>query len=125
MDRAHRIGQKRVVNVYRLITKGTLEEKIMSLQKFKLNIANTVISQENSSLLSMNTSELLDLFQLSEASEGGRLELGGGSSQASRGGRESTKSILENMPELWDEELYKSEYDLSNFMQSLATSNKN
>jgi len=55
-----------------------------SLQKFKLNIANTVISQENSSLLSMNTSELLDLFQLSEASEGGRLELvcmcfGGGS----------------------------------------------
>jgi hypothetical protein len=29
MDRAHRLGQKRVVNVYRLITKGTLEEKIM------------------------------------------------------------------------------------------------
>ena len=37
-----------------------------SLQKFKLNLANTVISQENSSLLSMNTSELLDLFQLSD-----------------------------------------------------------
>ena len=29
MDRAHRIGQKRVVNVYRLITRGTIEEKIM------------------------------------------------------------------------------------------------
>jgi TATA-binding protein-associated factor len=29
MDRAHRLGQKRVVNVYRLITKDTLEEKIM------------------------------------------------------------------------------------------------
>lgn len=29
MDRAHRIGQKKVVNVYRLITKGTLEERIM------------------------------------------------------------------------------------------------
>ena len=29
MDRAHRIGQRRVVNVYRLITRGTLEEKIM------------------------------------------------------------------------------------------------
>ena len=29
MDRAHRIGQKKVVNVYRLITTGTLEEKIM------------------------------------------------------------------------------------------------
>ena len=32
MDRAHRIGQKRVVNVYRLITRGTIEEKIMNLQ---------------------------------------------------------------------------------------------
>ena len=31
MDRAHRIGQTRVVNVYRLIVKDTLEEKIMSL----------------------------------------------------------------------------------------------
>ncbi|KAI8501245.1 btaf1 RNA polymerase II, B-TFIID transcription factor-associated, 170kDa, partial [Branchiostoma belcheri] len=50
MDRAHRLGQKKVVNVYRLVTQGTLEEKIMGLQKFKLNIANTVISQENSSL---------------------------------------------------------------------------
>lgn len=29
MDRAHRIGQKNTVNVYRLITRGTLEEKIM------------------------------------------------------------------------------------------------
>jgi TATA-binding protein-associated factor len=29
MDRAHRIGQKKVVNVYRLITRGTLEEKIL------------------------------------------------------------------------------------------------
>ena len=29
MDRAHRIGQKKVVNVYRLVTRGTLEEKIM------------------------------------------------------------------------------------------------
>lgn len=29
MDRAHRIGQRKVVNVYRLITRGTLEEKIM------------------------------------------------------------------------------------------------
>lgn len=33
MDRAHRIGQKKVVNVYRLITRNTLEEKIMGLQR--------------------------------------------------------------------------------------------
>lgn len=56
--------QKRVVNVYRLITRGTLEEKIMGLQKFKMSIANTVISQDNSSLQSMGTDQLLNLFTL-------------------------------------------------------------
>ena len=34
MDRAHRIGQKKVVNVYRLITKNTLEEKVPSFFLF-------------------------------------------------------------------------------------------
>lgn len=64
-DRRH-VGsvQKRVVNVYRLITRGTLEEKIMGLQKFKMSIANTVISQDNSSLQSMGTDQLLNLFTL-------------------------------------------------------------
>lgn len=37
MDRAHRIGQKKVVNVYRLITKGTLEEKIMGCDHISLH----------------------------------------------------------------------------------------
>lgn len=50
--------------MYRLITRGTLEEKIMGLQKFKMNVANTVISQENTSLQSMGTEQLLDLFTL-------------------------------------------------------------
>lgn len=31
--RAHRIGQKRVVQVFRMITKGTIEERIFELQK--------------------------------------------------------------------------------------------
>ncbi len=44
MDRAHRLGQKRTVNVYRLITRGTLEEKIMKLQDFKEHMTNTVIT---------------------------------------------------------------------------------
>lgn len=49
MDRAHRIGQKRTVNVYRFIMRGTLEEKIMGIQKFKTHIANAVVNRENSS----------------------------------------------------------------------------
>ena len=35
MDRAHRIGQKKVVNVYRLVTRGTLEEKILKYALYK------------------------------------------------------------------------------------------
>jgi TATA-binding protein-associated factor len=62
MDRAHRLGQKRVVQVYRLITKDTLEEKIMGLQKFKLNIASSVVNTENTGLLTMSTGAILDLL---------------------------------------------------------------
>ena len=58
MDRAHRIGQKKVVNVYRLITRNTLEEKIMSLQQFKIHTAKSVISDENSSMASMQTDQV-------------------------------------------------------------------
>lgn len=61
MDRAHRIGQKKVVNVYRLITRSTVEEKIMGLQKFKLLTANTVISTENASLETMATDQVYKL----------------------------------------------------------------
>ncbi|XP_077552416.1 TATA-binding protein-associated factor 172-like isoform X1 [Haemaphysalis longicornis] len=121
MDRAHRIGQKKVVNVYRLITRGTLEEKIMGLQKFKLTIANTVITQENSSLNTMGTDQLLDLFTLSsdrrgksEPIEAGHSLLGGPSSS-----RAGMKGVLENLPELWDSSKYDSEYDLGSFLSTL------
>ncbi|XP_072281164.1 TATA-binding protein-associated factor 172 isoform X2 [Pyxicephalus adspersus] len=113
MDRAHRIGQKRVVNVYRLITRGTLEEKIMGLQKFKMSIANTVISQENASLQSMGTDQLLDLFTLDKGGKNDKME----SSEA--GGKSSIKSILDNLGELWNQEQYDSEFSLDNFMHSL------
>ena len=53
------------------------------------------------------------------------MQEGQGATQGSRGGQASMKSILENMPELWSEEQYTSEYDFSSFMQSLAAANKN
>lgn len=117
MDRAHRIGQKRVVNVYRLITRGTLEEKIMGLQKFKMSIANTVISQENASLQSMGTDQLLNLFTLDKEDKGEKAEKGEQSSSTS--GKTSMKSVLDSLGELWDQQQYDSEYNLDSFMHSL------
>ena len=64
MDRAHRLGQRRSVAVYRLLVRGTLEEHILGLQRFKLDVAGALVNQDNSSLASMDTSRLLDLFQV-------------------------------------------------------------
>lgn len=44
MDRAHRLGQTRQVTVYRLVTKGTVEEKILNRAREKSEIQNIVIS---------------------------------------------------------------------------------
>ncbi len=43
-DRAHRIGQKHVVTVYKFIAKGTIEENILKLQESKKNLAESIIS---------------------------------------------------------------------------------
>ncbi|KAI8045264.1 TATA-binding protein-associated factor 172 [Drosophila gunungcola] len=113
MDRAHRIGQKKVVNVYRLITRNSLEEKIMGLQKFKILTANTVVSAENASLQTMGTSQIFDLFN------GGKDPGAVSGSTAQTQGGMSMNTIIENLPELWSEHQYEEEYDLGNFVQAL------
>jgi superfamily II DNA or RNA helicase len=45
--RAHRMGQKHVVQVIRLVTKGTVEEKILALQERKRTLMNEVVSAES------------------------------------------------------------------------------
>jgi SNF2 family DNA or RNA helicase len=47
IDRTHRIGQKQTVFAYRLIIKGTIEEKIRLLQKKKGALANDILGEEN------------------------------------------------------------------------------
>jgi TATA-binding protein-associated factor len=59
MDRAHRIGQLKVLNVYRLITVDTLEEKLMQVQRFKKRISNALIESKKASV-----SENIDIGQI-------------------------------------------------------------
>ena len=62
-DRTHRIGQKNTVTVYKLIAKGTIEEKILKLQEEKKNLADEILSGANTSLTSLSKDELLDLLK--------------------------------------------------------------
>ena len=62
-DRAHRIGQKNTVTVYRLIAKGTIEEKIVKLQESKKDLADRVLNfEEGMSLSNISKEELLELL---------------------------------------------------------------
>ena len=60
-DRAHRIGQEKSVQVYKLIAKNTVEEKILKLQKLKGELAD-VIEGGGETITNMNKTELLELF---------------------------------------------------------------
>ncbi|GMI05554.1 hypothetical protein TrVE_jg1868 [Triparma verrucosa] len=62
MDRLHRIGQKRAVTVYRLVTRGTVEERILKMQGVKVVMSDEIVSQENSSMWSLGTDRILDLI---------------------------------------------------------------
>jgi SNF2 family DNA or RNA helicase len=62
-DRAHRIGQQNSVQVYKLIAKNTIEEKIIKLQQDKLKLADSVISDGDGVISKMSSQEILDLFE--------------------------------------------------------------
>lgn len=63
MDRVHRIGQRaNSVNIYRLVAEETIDEKIMDMQKKKIAMSRAVVNTENSTLYSMGTDRLLDIF---------------------------------------------------------------
>ncbi|CEJ54326.1 Putative TBP associated factor [Penicillium brasilianum] len=125
MDRAHRIGQKKVVNVYRLITRGTLEEKILNLQRFKIDVASTVVNQQNAGLGTMDTDQLLDLFSLGETAEtaekpaepaGNEVDMVDIDGEVKEKGK---KGWLDDLGELWDDRQYQEEYNLDSFLATM------
>lgn len=63
-DRAHRIGQDKVVSVFKLITKGTIEERIRELQRRKAQLADNILNGETISLSGLSKSELLSILNV-------------------------------------------------------------
>ena len=62
-DRAHRIGQTRVVTTYRLIAKGTIEEKIRELADKKRELVGAVLSEDVGGAKKLTKGDLEDLFK--------------------------------------------------------------
>ena len=58
IDRAHRIGQTQPVFAYRLIARGTVEEKILELQKSKRQIADAILEGEGTSIRELTADDL-------------------------------------------------------------------
>ena len=199
MDRAHRLGQRRTVNVYRLLVRwgevgrlrgrgswhlgrrcaallipvlwvppnpaalllpsacphlppdmplvpasplpwlpslpqvrGTLEEQIMSLQRFKLDVAATLVNADNMSLVAMDTGNLLDVFTLQEGARPGQpapqapAGVGGAEAAAAaaaggKGGGAGLAALLAGLGNLEQSEAqYAGEFDLHQFQAKLA-----
>ena len=62
-DRAYRIGQKNSVQVYKLITSNSIEEKINKMQERKEKLSKDVLSTEQTFINKMSKEEILDLFE--------------------------------------------------------------
>lgn len=64
-DRAHRIGQKESVQVFSLIMKNSIEEKIMELQKEKKNLADAFVEGNDGMISTMSIDDMKALFDIS------------------------------------------------------------
>ena len=65
-DRAHRIGQKKVVQVIRLVAQGTVEEKMYELQQKKKNLIDEVIQPGQQSLSVLTEQEIREILMIEE-----------------------------------------------------------
>ena len=100
---------------------------LYSLQRFKIDVASTVVNQQNAGLATMETDQILDLFNLGETVPATILD------NKDTDGREEDmvdvttgevkekgkKGWLDDLGELWDERAYEEEFDLGGFLKTM------
>lgn len=62
-DRTYRIGQKKNVQVYKLITKNSIEEKIYELQEKKAKLMDDMLSTKETFISKLTKDEIMELFR--------------------------------------------------------------
>ncbi len=63
-DRVHRIGQRRFVQVFKLITRDTIEERIDELIRTKVDLMERVVAPTEDVIASLGRKELIELLDL-------------------------------------------------------------
>jgi TATA-binding protein-associated factor len=94
------------------------------LQRFKIDVASTVVNQQNAGLGTMETDQILDLFNLGEtatlngasAGEGREEDMVDATGEVRERGK---KGWLDEIGELWDDKQYEESFDLEGFLKSM------
>ncbi|KAJ3976310.1 SNF2 family DNA-dependent ATPase [Lentinula raphanica] len=97
MDRAHRLGQTRQVTVYRLITRGTIDERIVQLARVKKDVQDIVVGSKNFTDVA-KPSEIVQLLLNDE--QLASLDTTG----SQGGGNDKGKGVADSTRDLWLEE---------------------
>ena len=99
-----------------------------SLQRFKIDVASTVVNQQNAGLGTMETDQILDLFNLGETDSSLSLEdkkdtdgVDEADAVDAEGNvrQKGKKGVLDELTELWDERQYEEEFDLQGFLSTM------
>ena len=99
----------------------------MSLQRFKIDVANAVVNADNVSMETMDTGAMLELFTADKGAgaAGGSSGVGGGASGAAAAnaagvGGGGLKTVLTGLAELWDQSQYDEEFNVDAFAKKLG-----
>ena len=94
-----------------------------SLQRFKLDVASTVVNQQNAGLATMETDQILDLFNVGDTEIASKPAAEEDMVDDTTGKviTKGSKKLLDGIGELWDDSQYNDEYDLNNFIATLQS----